>query len=98
MKTRQTARETLWSGDRGEGSVFYRIKNGLRVSANLYVAYRADGREYVVSAKTADLEDAKRELKRLTRNRENAAEGLEALRTPKAERVTVLQFVEAHLY
>ena len=93
------ARETVWRGDRGEGSVFYRLsaKTGARVSSSLYVAYRADGKEHVVSAKTADLADAKRELKRLTRNRENAREGLDVLRTPKAESVTVKQVVDAYL-
>lgn len=92
-------RETLWKGDRGEGSVFYRLdRNGTRLSSSLYISYRAENREHVVSARTADLADAKRELKRLTRNRENAAEGLDALRTPDAARVTVAQFVEAFLY
>jgi integrase len=91
-------REMVWHGDRGEGSIFFRLKNGRRISGSLYLTYRADGKEQVVSARTNNLEDAKRELRRLTRNRDNAAEGLETLRTPKAERVTVKQLVEAYLY
>lgn len=93
-------RETVWKGDRGEGTVFYRLdpEKGSRLSRSLYISYRADGREQVVSTKTDDLEDAKRELRRLTRNRDNAREGLEALRTPRAERMTIRQLVEAFLY
>ena len=86
-------RETVWRGDRGEGSIFFRLKEGRPLSENLYLSYRADGKEQVVSTKTNDLADAKRELKRLTRNRENAREGKEPLITPKAERVTVEQIV-----
>jgi hypothetical protein len=92
-------RETVWRGDRGEGSVFYRLDaGGKRLSKNLSIAYRAEGREFVVSAKTDDLADAKRELKRLTRNRENAKEGKEPLATPKTEKVTVEEIVKAYLY
>ncbi len=92
-------RETIWKGDRGEGSIFFRLdKEGERLSSNLYVAYRAEGKEHVVSAKTDDLADAKRELKRLTRNRDNAKEGKEPLATPKTERVTVKEIVDAYLY
>jgi len=68
-------RETVWKGDRGEGTIFYRLNSaGKRLSPNLYISYRAEGREVVVSAMTADLADAKREWKRLTRNRDNAKE------------------------
>lgn len=92
-------RETVWAGDRGEGTVFFRLdRDGKRLSSNLYVAYRAEAKEHVVSAKTNDLADAKRELKRLVRNRDNAAEGREALATPKTERVTVEEIVKAFLY
>jgi len=92
-------RETVWKGDRGDGSIFYRIgSEGKRLSSNLYLGYRAEGREVVVSAKTDDLADAKRELKRLRRNRDNAREGKEPLATPKAERVTVAELVAAYLY
>lgn len=92
-------RETVWKGDRGEGTVFYRLAaDGTRLSSNLYISYRAEKREQVVSAKTDDLADAKRELKRLTRNRDNAREGKESLATPKAEKVTVQAIVEEYLY
>lgn len=91
-------RETVWKGDWGEGSVFYRLDpEGRRLSPSLYVAYRVEGREHVVSARTDDLPDAKRELKRLTRNRANAREGKEPLITPKAERVTVGELLDANL-
>src|SRR5262245_9351131 len=91
-------RETVWKGDRGDGTVFYRLDSkGKRVSPHLDVAYRAGGKENVVSTLTEDLADAKRELKRLTRNRENAREGLDTLKTPKAERVSVRQIVDAYL-
>lgn len=93
------SRETVWTGDRGEGSVFYRLDaEGKRLSKNLSIAYRAEGKEHVVSTKTDDLADAKRELKRLTRNRDNAKEGKEPLATPKTERVTVDEIVRAYLY
>jgi hypothetical protein len=59
--------------------------------------HRAQGRESLVSAKTDDLADAKRELKRLTRNRDDAREGKEPLMTPKAERVTVADLLDANL-
>ena len=59
--------------------------------------HRAQGRESLVSAKTDDLADAKRELKRLTRNRDNAGEGKEPLMTPKAERVRVADLLDANL-
>ncbi len=92
------SRETVWTGDKGEGTVFYRTDaEGKRLSSSLYVAYVAGGREHVVSAKTDDEADAKRELKRLTRNRENAKEGKEALVTPKAEKVTVGDLLDANL-
>jgi integrase len=91
-------RETVWTGDRGEGSIFFRLdREGKRISSNLYVSYRAERKERVVSAKTDDLADAKRELRRLTRNRDNAKEGLETLRTPKTERVTVGDLLDANL-
>jgi integrase len=92
------ARETVWKGDRGEGTIFYRLdRDGRRISPNLYVAYWADGREQVKSALCANLVEAKKELKNLTRNRANAAEGLDVLRTPKMDRVTVAELVEAYL-
>jgi integrase len=92
-------RETVWTGDRGEGSIFFRLdKEGKRISSNLYVSYRAGGKERVVSAKTDDLADAKRELRRLTRNRENAREGKEPLVTPKTERVTIGELLDANLH
>jgi integrase len=91
-------RETVWRGERGEGTIFYRLdRNGKRISPNLYVSYRAAGSEHVKSALTADLGEAKHELARLTRNRANAAEGLDVLRTPKVERLTVEQLVESYL-
>ncbi len=92
-------RETVWKGDRGEGSIFFRLDaEGRRLSSNLYISYRAERREHVVSARTDDLPDAKRELRRLTRNRANAAEGKEPLATPKAERVTIEEIVKAYLH
>jgi integrase len=91
-------RETVWRGDRGEGTVFYRLdRDGKRASANLYVGYRAEGKEQVKSALTADLTEAKKELKRLTRNRANADEGLDVLRTPALDRMTVAQLIEGYL-
>jgi integrase len=91
-------RETVWRGDRGDGTVFYRLdRDGKRISPNLYVAYRADGKEQVKSVLTADLSEAKKELRRLTRNRANAEDGLDALRTPAMERETVAQLVESYL-
>jgi integrase len=67
------------------------------VSSNLYVSYFAGGKEVVLSAKTDDLDDAKRELRRRTRNKENALEGRETLVTPKLERVTVDDILQADL-
>lgn len=91
-------REIVWRGDRGEGTIFYRLdREGRRVSPNLYLSYRADKREQVKSAMSADPGEAKRELARLTRNRANAAEGLDVLRTPKMERETVAGLVRAYL-
>ncbi len=92
-------RDVQWTGDRGEGTIFFFVDSdtGAKVSRSLYVSYRAQGKEVLVSAKTEDLEDAKRELKRLTRNRENAREGKEALITPKLERVTVAELLDANL-
>jgi integrase len=93
------SRETVWTNsDRDEGgTIFYRVSNGRRLSKNLSLAYVAGGKEIVVSAKTASIEDAERELRRLLRRRENAKEGLEVLRTPKTERLTVEDVVEAYL-
>jgi integrase len=51
----------------------------------------------VKSALTASLSKAKEELKRLTRNRDNAKEGKEPLITPKVERVTVSDLLDANL-
>lgn len=106
-------RDVQWSGDRGDGSIFFfvdaetgqadtgtgqlELSTCRKVSTSLYLAYCARGRENVVSAKTDDLASAKRELKRLTRNRENAREGKEPLITPKAERVTVGELLDASL-
>ncbi len=92
-------RNVQWSGDRGEGTIFFFIDadTGEKVSRNLYLAYWAGDREQVLSAKTDDLDDAKRELKRLTRNRENAREGKEPLITPKTERVTISDLLDANL-
>jgi integrase len=92
-------RSVQWSGDRGEGSVFFFVdaETGQKISRNLYVAYWAAGKEQLLSAKTDDLDDAKRELKRLLRNRENAREGKEVLITPKTERVTVGELLDANL-
>ncbi|MDQ5871811.1 MAG: tyrosine-type recombinase/integrase [Acidobacteriota bacterium] len=97
-KTKRVRRE-VWRGDRGEGTVFYFVDpaTGAQISRNLYLSYRAGGREVLVSAKTDDVGDAKRELRRLTRNRENAREGKEALVTPKTERVTVSDLLNANL-
>lgn len=100
------ARETIWRGDpnSGEGSIFYRLsprKQGTdeerRLSRNLWLSYRAAGREHVVSAKTAKPKKAKQELRRLTRNRENAREGKEPLITPRFERITVGELLDANL-
>jgi integrase len=100
------ARETVWRGDSnsGEGSIFYRLspkRQGTdeerRLSRNLWLSYRAGGREHVVSAKTDKLKKAKQELRRLTRNRENAREGKEPLITPKVERITVGELLDANL-
>lgn len=92
-------RDVQWSGDRGEGSIFFfvDVETRQKVSRNLYIAYWAAGKEQLLSAKTEDLDDAKRELKRLTRNRENAREGKETLITPKLERVTVSELLDANL-
>jgi len=92
-------RDIQWAGDRGEGSIFFFVdaETSRKVSSSLYISYRAAGRESLVSAKTDDLADAKRELKRLTRNRDNAKEGKEPLMTPKAERVTVGDLLDANL-
>lgn len=92
-------RDVQWSGDRGEGSIFFFVDTdrGQKVSRNLYLAYFAGGKEQLLSAKTDDIDDAKRELKRLLRNRENAREGKEALITPKTERVTVGELLDANI-
>lgn len=92
-------RSEQWAGDRGEGSIFFFVdaETGQKVSRNLYISYRAANKEHVVSAKTDDLDDAKKELRRLVRNRENAREGLDALKTPKHERLTVRDLVAAYL-
>jgi integrase len=88
----------VWAGERGEGTIFYRLDGGgNRISSNLYISYRAAGAERVVSAKTNGLPDAKRELKRLLRNRENAKEGKEPLITPKAERITIAELLDANM-
>jgi hypothetical protein len=91
-------RDLKWSGDRGEGTIFFFVdaETGAKVSQNLYLAYWAAGREQLLSARTDDLEDAKRELKSRTRNRENAREGKEILITPKLERVTVGELLDAN--
>jgi hypothetical protein len=70
-------REVVWKGDRGDGTIFYFVdaQTGKKVSPNLYLFYRAGGEEFVVSTKTDDLEMAKRDLRRLTRNAANAREG-----------------------
>ena len=92
-------RDIQWTGDRGEGTIFFFVDadTGQKVSRNLYLAYWAGRKEQLLSAKTDDLDDAKRELKRLTRNRENAREGKETLITPKLERVTVGELLDANL-
>lgn len=92
-------RDIQWAGDRGEGSIFFFVdaETSKKVSSSLYISYRAEGRECLVSAKTDELADAKRELKRLTRNRDNAREGKEPLMTPKAERVTIGDLLDANL-
>jgi len=92
-------RDVQWSGDRGEGSIFFFVdaETKAKVSGNLYVSYRARGKEILVSAKTSSLDDAKRELKRLVRNRDNAKEGKEVLVTPRRERVTVGDVLDANL-
>jgi integrase len=95
-------REVIWKSEWGSGTVFYRLdKNGKRVCENLSLSYRdgggALGREIVVSAKTNNLADAKRELKRRTRNVANAAEGKETLVVPKMERVTIADLLDGNL-
>jgi len=92
-------RQVVWKADRGDGTIFYFVdaETGKKVSPNLYLFYRAAGREHTVSTRTTDLGDAKRDLKRLTRNRENANEGLDTLKVPKTERVTVGDLLDANL-
>jgi integrase len=91
-------RETVWRGERGEGSIFYRLGcDRRRVSRNLYFAYRVQGREHVASARTTVLAEAKKQLDEYVFNRKAVKRGLDVLRTPKAERVTVAQLVESYL-
>jgi integrase len=92
-------RDVQWKDERGEGSIFFFVdrETGKKISASLYVSYFAGGKEVVLSAKTADLDDAKQELKRRIRNRENSREGKEILVTPKLERVTVGEILDADL-
>jgi integrase len=91
-------REVVYRGERGDGTIFFFVdENGEKIVRNLYIFYRAGGKEYLVSARTDELGDAKRELKRLVRNRENARDGLDSLKTPKAERLTVREIVAAYL-
>jgi integrase len=91
-------RETVWRGNRGEGSVFYRLdRDGQRISPNLYLAYVAGSREQVKSAMTANLDEAKKLLDEYIFNRKAAKRGLDVLRTPKTERLTVAQLVKSYL-
>ncbi len=92
-------RQVEWSGDTGEGTIFFFVDSETKkkVSKHLYISYRAERKEILVSAKTEDLADAKRELKRLTRSRDNAGEGIAPLATPKLERVTVADLLDANL-
>jgi integrase len=92
-------RDVQWKDERGEGSIFFFVdrETGKKISAKLYVSYFTCGKEVVLSAKTADLDDAKRELRRRIRNRENSREGKEILVTPKLERVTVSEILDADL-
>jgi integrase len=91
-------RETVWRGDRGGGTIFFRLdRDGKRVSPNLYVAYRAEGKEHVVSTLTTDLGQAKKLLDEYLFNRKAARKGIEILRTPKTERVTVADLLDANL-
>jgi integrase len=92
-------RQGVWKDDRGQGSVFFFVnaETNRKVSSNLYVSYRAEGKEIVVSAKTDDEGDAKKLLRRLTRNRENAREALDVLKTPKVEKITVGELLDANL-
>jgi integrase len=91
-------RRVVHTAGRGEGTIFrFEFEDGSPVSPNLYISYRADGKEHRFSALTDDLDDAKRELARLTRNRENAREGLEPLIVPAMERVTVSELLDANL-
>jgi len=91
-------RETVWRGDRGKGTIFYRLDgDGKRVSPNLYVGYRAEGKEQVRSTLTADLAEAKEVLDEYLFNRKAAKRDLDVLRTPKAERVTVANLLDANL-
>lgn len=92
-------RETVWRGDRGEGTIFYFVdaESGKKVSPNLYLFYRAGGKEHTVSTLTDDVEAAKRDLRRFTRNRENAREGKEPLIVPRTERLTVGDLLDANV-
>jgi integrase len=92
-------RSVQWEGERGDGSIFFFVdaETGKKISASLYMSYFAGGKEVVLSVKTADLDDAKRELKRRVRNRENSREGKEILVTPKLERVTVGEILDDDL-
>jgi len=90
-------RQTQWKDARGQGSVFFFVTEaGEKLSPSLYISYRAEGREQKLSAGTDDLEAAKKELRRLLRNRENAKAGLEPLIAPKTERVTVGELLDAN--
>lgn len=62
-------RQVVWAGDRGEGTIFFFVDadTKAKVSRSLYISYRAQGKEILVSAKTEDLADGKRELRRADR-------------------------------
>lgn len=93
-------RDIQWKADdRGDGTIFFFVNPETRekVAPSLYLSYRAEGKEILVSAKTDDLDDARRELKRLVRNRDNAKDGKEPIQLPKAERLTVAELLDAIL-
>ena len=82
-------RDIQWRGDRGDGTIFFFVdaETGARISKSLYISIFAGRKEELVSARTDDLGDAKRELKRLRRNRDNAKEGKEPLIAPRVEKL-----------
>jgi integrase len=100
MKARQVVRREA----RGGGSIFYRLdphREGTdkerRLSSNLWLSYRVNGKEIVVSARTKNKSEAIEKLHEYTFNRTAAAKGLQPLITRKDENVTVGELLDANL-